>query len=639
MPTPSGGARYILIDALDEALAVRDGLSILTLLSPSRLDRLPGWLRVVATTRKEPDVLRRLSDLRAEEIRADEPHNLGDIERFLAHRLGQPGLHGRLRASGVSEEEAIRRLREKSGGNFLWTEQALLGLEAGTHDFAHLDALPTGLTGLYMVFFERHFPDDSSYAPARRVLEVVTAAREPLVPAEIAAATGLDLDYALPPLLDRLAAYLPERDGRRAVFHKSFSDWLTETKDPRPAGRFFVSPRRGHERLADWCWAEYRRGAKKMSPYALRHLPAELVEAARWDDLGTLLRGLPFLEAKAEAGYVFDLAMDFTRAIEAMSLDHAARRHLRLIEQALRSDLHFLARHPTALFQFLWNRCWWYDCPAAAARHDPPPGGWPADGPPWSRPEDDRLATLLESWRTAKERRTPAFTWLRSLRPPPFPLGGAELACLRGHSLAVYSVAFDRAGLRIVSGSMDKTVRVWDAASGAELACLRGHDREVKSVAFDREGRRIVSGSQDNTVRVWDAASGAELACLRGHDREVKSVAFDREGRWIVSGSDDGTVRVWDAASGDCLEVIQGFGDVAAIAAPASVFPWRAMSWNLETAIEPASGGEAVAWFPAALTRLATHPAGRIWAGSVGNHLYLIRLEGDPDSIPTGGDS
>ena len=211
--------------------------------------------------------------------------------------------------------------------------------------------------------------------------------------------------------------------------------------------------------------------------------------------LGSLLRDLPFLEAKAEAGYVFDLAMEFTRAIEAMPLDHAARRHLRLIAQALRSDLHFLARHPTALFQCLWNRCWWYDCPAAAAHHDPPPGGWPADGPPWSRPGADRLATLLESWRAAKQRRTPAFTWLRSLRPPPFPLGGAELACLRGHDGGVESVAFDREGRRIVSGSSDKTVRVWDAASGAELACLRGHDNVVMSVAFDREGRRIVSGS------------------------------------------------------------------------------------------------------------------------------------------------
>ena len=56
-------------------------------------------------------------------------------------------------------------------------------------------------------------------------------------------------------------------------------------------------------------------------------------------------------------------------------------------------------------------------------------------------------------------------------------------------------------------------------------------------MAFDREGRRIVSGSDDNTVRVWDAATGAELACLRGHDSWVTSVAFDREGRRIVSGS------------------------------------------------------------------------------------------------------
>ena len=89
-------------------------------------------------------------------------------------------------------------------------------------------------------------------------------------------------------------------------------------------------------------------------------------------------------------------------------------------------------------------------------------------------------------------------------------------------------------------------------------------------------------------------------------------MAFDPDGRRLVTGSSDRTVRVWDAVLGDCLEVNQGFGDVAAIVAPASVFPWRAMSRTLETVIEPASGGEAVAWFPAALERPATHPSGRI---------------------------
>ena len=141
----------------------------------------------------------------------------------------------------------------------------------------------------------------------------------------------------------------------------------------------------------------------------------------------------------------------------------------------------------------------------------------------------------------------------------------------------VTSVSFDRSGRRIVSGSWDKTVRVWDAESGVELACLRGHDGEVTSVSFDQSGRRIVSGSWDKTVRVWDAESGVELACLRGHDDGVTSVSFDQSGRRIVSGSVDKTVRVWDAESGACMEVIQGSVDVAAIAEAGEAFRWRAI--------------------------------------------------------------
>jgi WD40 repeat protein len=418
------------------------------------------------------------------------------------------------------------------------------------------------LPGLYRSFFERHFADDASYAPARTLLEVVVAAAEPLAADQLASASGLDPDYELPRILGQLASYLPERDGRYAAYHKSLIDWLTAPESFRGVRRnFAASPKRGHQRLADWCWSEYQRGPERMSPYARRYLPTHLIETARWDDLAAVLRDLPYLEARAETGQVFDLALDFTRAGERLPADLPAHRHLRLVEQAMRLDLHFLARHPTALFQCLWNRCWWYDCPEAAAHYDPPANGWPAEGPPWSRPDPDRLAKMLESWREAKERTTPGFPWLRSLRPPSFPLGGAELACLRGHIAEVWSVAYSNDGRRIVSGSEDQTMRVWDAQSGAELACLRGHIAEVWSVAWAPDGRHIVSGSRDKTVRVWDAQSGAELTCLQGHTRGVRSVAWAPDGRRIVSGSHDGTVRVWDAQSGAELAHLRGHTD------------------------------------------------------------------------------
>ena len=68
------------------------------------------------------------------------------------------------------------------------------------------------------------------------------------------------------------------------------------------------------------------------------------------------------------------------------------------------------------------------------------------------------------------------------------------------------AAGFSPDGARIVSGSGDDTVRVWDAASGAELLVLRGHEDWVRAAAFSPDGARIVSGSWDNTVRVWDAA-------------------------------------------------------------------------------------------------------------------------------------
>jgi WD40 repeat protein len=119
----------------------------------------------------------------------------------------------------------------------------------------------------------------------------------------------------------------------------------------------------------------------------------------------------------------------------------------------------------------------------------------------------------------------------------------------------IRSVAFSPDGSKIVSGSFDKTIRVWDASTGIEmLPPLRGHDDRILSVAFSPDGSKIVSGSSDKTIRVWDASTGVEmLPPLRGHDYLIWSVAFSPDGSKIVSGSDDKTIRVWDASTGNVL--------------------------------------------------------------------------------------
>ncbi|KAH8828723.1 WD40-repeat-containing domain protein [Flagelloscypha sp. PMI_526] len=129
---------------------------------------------------------------------------------------------------------------------------------------------------------------------------------------------------------------------------------------------------------------------------------------------------------------------------------------------------------------------------------------------------------------------------------------------LIGHQNYVNSVSFSPDGSRIVSGSDDKSVRIWDSQSGCQLNKLDGHQNWVCSVAFSPENTRIVSGSCDKSVRIWDAHSGQQLNKLKGHQGPVCSVAFSPDGSRIVSGSNDNSVRIWDAQSGHQLNKLKG---------------------------------------------------------------------------------
>jgi WD40 repeat protein/tetratricopeptide (TPR) repeat protein len=138
---------------------------------------------------------------------------------------------------------------------------------------------------------------------------------------------------------------------------------------------------------------------------------------------------------------------------------------------------------------------------------------------------------------------------------------GQPLHTLKGHTMGVTSLCFSPDGKRIASGSDDKTVKVWDAASGQDLFPFKGHADRVGSVCFSPDGKRIASGGgqEDSTVKVWDAATGRELLTLKGHTGAVTSVSFSPDGTRIASGGErDQTVMVWDAVTGQDLLTLKG---------------------------------------------------------------------------------
>ncbi|CUA76357.1 Vegetative incompatibility protein HET-E-1 [Podospora anserina] [Rhizoctonia solani] len=121
---------------------------------------------------------------------------------------------------------------------------------------------------------------------------------------------------------------------------------------------------------------------------------------------------------------------------------------------------------------------------------------------------------------------------------------------LKGHSKQVTSVAFSPDAQLIVSGSNDRTVRIWSPPIVASLKSLSGHEKGVTSVAFSPDGLRVASGSLDRTIRLWDVSSGVTIFVLSGHTGPVNSVQFSPTGPYVISGSSDRTIGVWSTSNG-----------------------------------------------------------------------------------------
>ncbi|BAY30077.1 WD-40 repeat-containing protein [Nostoc carneum NIES-2107] len=129
---------------------------------------------------------------------------------------------------------------------------------------------------------------------------------------------------------------------------------------------------------------------------------------------------------------------------------------------------------------------------------------------------------------------------------------------LPGHTDNIWAIAFSPDSKIIVSGSSDRTVKLWDSQTGQCLKTFSGHTRPVISVAFSPDGKTIASCGGHSIIKLWDVTTGECLQTIQ----EVASyvLSFSPNSYILASGNTSGLIKLWDIRNGECVATLGRYG-------------------------------------------------------------------------------
>jgi WD40 repeat protein/GTPase SAR1 family protein len=124
---------------------------------------------------------------------------------------------------------------------------------------------------------------------------------------------------------------------------------------------------------------------------------------------------------------------------------------------------------------------------------------------------------------------------------------------LRGHQNRILAIAFSPDGHTLASGSLDRTIKLWNPETYQCRLTLQGHQSWIWDIAFHPNSKTLASASYDRTVKLWDLKTGHCTHTLEGHLGSALSVAFSPDGQWLASGGYEQMLKLWNPESGECV--------------------------------------------------------------------------------------
>jgi hypothetical protein len=507
MPAPAHPV-IILLDSLDEAFTYNANENLVTLLAS--LDNLPDWVRIFVTTRPEKRVLSYFGSIPKHVVAAESQMNRDDLLRYAGNRVQKQALYERLISAPkpLKPDDFVVQVAELADGNFLFTKILLNDIESGVQPLDNIAALPRGLDEIYNQFLLRIAPEwETKYQP---LLAILAVAREPLTFEQLryfgdgsARLSGHRMsDTLLVQALPVLRQFLDESgepgEEKYQLFHQSLRDYLG---DRERSLRWACPPRDAHGVIADYILENFSSNWNQCDDYGLQHLPVHLKKAGRVSELDKLLVNFSWMDAILQRLGINALLTDYELTDNSQA---------KLIHVALRQESHILSSDPRSLYIQMRNRLW--------------------------QNNNSQLDQLLES-----SCLRPNFPWLRAASR--LPLETSLVRTFSGHTETTNAAVFVDHDHRIISGSWDGTVRIWEVQTGRQL---RSWDTgsAVDSLVVAPDGSIVVTRDQDDRIQVWNGNTGKQKYRL-SEKGEILGITVDGHGLLF---SRKKKIFLWDLA-------------------------------------------------------------------------------------------